>query len=170
MQRNQSQTKNVSQQHSSISPVIRDRVHLEGCKEKGCIGHRVGQVKNTLPALEGVLDSSSVLDEMFGIELVDTLLLQYGSQDIRMEDSPEERLDDHHEGQEPGAGVGDEEGGDGGVEDNEGDKDVVGAEDVKVLENDQVPTEVSVVHVLGSAGDQCCRLVDRCNSGRGSDI
>lgn len=161
----------MSQKNSSVGPVVRDRVHLEGSKEEGRIGHRVGQVENALPALEGVLDSASVLDEMLGIELVDTLLLKDRAQNIRMEDSPDKRLDHHHKGQEPGTGVGNKERSDGGVKDDEGDKDIVGSEDVKVLEDDQIPTEVGVVHVFGSTGDQCCGLVDGCNGDSGgSDI
>src|SRR6476661_6400006 len=58
VQRNQGKPKDMTQQNRSICPVIRNRVHLKRRQKEGRIGHRVGKVENTLPALECVLDGA----------------------------------------------------------------------------------------------------------------
>lgn len=82
MKSNQGQSKNVAQEDSAIGPVVGDRVHFEGGQEECGIGHGVGKIEYTLPVLECILNSAAMLDEMFGVELVVTLLLQDRSKDV----------------------------------------------------------------------------------------
>jgi len=154
MESNQSQSEDMAEEDRSIGPVVRDRVHLERSQEKRGVCHAVGQIEDTLPALERILGSATVFDKVLGIELVVALLLQHASEDIGMEDTPDKRLNHHHERQETRAGVGDQEWDHGRVKDDERHKDIVGSEDVKVLEDNEIPSEIGVVHVFGSNGGQ----------------
>jgi len=138
----------MAQKNSAVGPVVRNGVHFESSQEECSIGHSVGEIVDTLPALECILDSSAVLDEMLGVELVIALLLQHGSEDVRVDDAPNKGLHDNHKRQEAWASVGDQKWDHCAIEKDKSHKDIVGAERIKVLEDDQVPSEVGAVNVL----------------------
>lgn len=148
MECNQSQSEDMAQQNRPVGPVIWNGVHLERCQEERGIGHTVGQIEDTLPALESILNGSSMLDKVLCIKLVDALLVQNSSQDVRVEDPPDQGLHHYHKGDETSSHIGDQKWNDRRIGDDERHKDIRGPKDVKVLEHDQIPSEVRAVHVL----------------------